>query len=66
MPKSTWPNRITRYAEVPVSNLTANPRNPRRHPSRQLEALRASLRSLGFVAPVIVNERTGYLIDGHA
>lgn len=58
-------NRIVGYGERPASEFLANPFNPRVHPARQRLAVKASLESLGWVAPVIVNSRSGYLIDGH-
>lgn len=61
-----WQNRIVGYKQVPANDLLANPLNARRHPNRQREALRGSLDTLGWVAPVIVNAATGYLLDGHA
>ena len=48
-----------------ASELAANPLNWRKHPQRQREAVQASLRELGWVAAVVENVRTGYLIDGH-
>lgn len=63
---SDWQNRITGYKQVPVNELLANPSNARRHPAKQREALRGSLDTIGWIAPVIVNSRTGYVIDGHA
>jgi hypothetical protein len=57
---------IVGYRLVPPDQLLANPANPRRHPNAQREALRASLRALGWIAPVVQNVRTGNLIDGHA
>lgn len=62
----SWQNRIIGYKQVPVSDLLANPDNARRHPPNQRDALRGSLDTLGWVAPVLLNIRTGYLIDGHA
>jgi DNA modification methylase len=45
--------------------LLANPRNYRTHPKAQREALREVLDRVGYVAQVIVNRRTGHLVDGH-
>ena len=59
-------NRIKRLDYIPANQLLANPNNPRRHPGKQREALRGSLETLGYYDAVIMNERTGYLIDGHA
>jgi hypothetical protein len=47
-------------------DLLANPANARRHPGPQREALRDSLGALGWIAPIIVNDTTGYVVDGHA
>lgn len=59
-------NRIIGHAEVDPNQLLANPLNFRRHPGRQMDALRGSLKELGWIKTVIVNQRTGYVIDGHA
>jgi hypothetical protein len=61
-----WQDRIIGFSRVPASDFLANPSNPRRHPIRQREALRGSLDTLGWVAPVLVNKRTNFLLDGHA
>lgn len=58
-------NRITRTAEVEASTLTANPLNWRDHPAAQAQALATVLEQLGWIKRVIVNERTGRIIDGH-
>lgn len=60
-----WQNRITRYGEQAADQFLANPLNPRRHPQPQRDAVKGSLDTLGWIAPVIVNKRTGYMIDGH-
>lgn len=64
--KTAWQNRITRYGEEAPDQLLANPRNFRTHPATQTDALAGVLREVGLVQNVIVNERTGYVIDGHA
>lgn len=64
--RPAWKNRIVRSAEVAPAELTANPRNWRTHPKRQVDALEGALREVGWVQQVIVNERTGRLVDGHA
>lgn len=60
-----WMNRIVRYGVMAADQFTANPRNPRRHPQAQRDAVKGSLDTLGFIAPVIINRVSGYLIDGH-
>lgn len=59
-------NRIIGLEYMPANQLLANPLNARRHPAKQREALRGSLDTLGYYDAVIMNQRTGYLIDGHA
>lgn len=51
---------------VPPGDLLANPLNFRRHPGEQLDVVRGSMRSLGWLKPVIVNRTTGHVLDGHA
>jgi DNA modification methylase len=58
--------QIVDWAMVPVDQLLANPKNYRRHPNKQRDALRGSLRELGIIDRVLVNKRTGYVLDGHA
>lgn len=60
-----WDKRITRTADVSPTDLIANPLNYRRHPPAQRAALRDMLDSVGWVQHVIVNERSGNLVDGH-
>lgn len=60
-----WQNRIVGYTTKRADQLTGNPRNPRRHPQKQRNAVKGSLDTLGWIAPVLENVRTGYLIDGH-
>lgn len=62
---SSFANRIVGYTTKRASELTANPLNWRKHPMHQREAVNASLKELGWVAAVIENVNTGYLIDGH-
>jgi hypothetical protein len=61
-----WASRIVGHAEVPPVSLTANPRNWRKHPDAQRKALAGALSEVGWVAQIIVNKRTGHVVDGHA
>ena len=56
---------IVEYGTKPADQFQANPRNPRRHPQRQRDAVHDSLERVGWIAPVIENRRTGNLLDGH-
>jgi len=59
-------NRITGEGVEAPENLLANPANWRTHPKGQKDALRGVLNEVGFVQRVIVNQRTGFVVDGHA
>lgn len=61
----TWQNRIVGSGEEAPDQLLANPVNWRVHPRHQQEALAGVLDEVGWVQQVIVNQRTGHLIDGH-
>lgn len=58
-------NRIVGHDTVPAETLKANPLNWRDHPERQAIALNQALDTLGWVKRVLVNKRTGLIIDGH-
>lgn len=62
---SRWRNRITRSGTLKVAEALANPLNFRLHPPSQRNALATSLSKVGWVQQVVVNERSGHLIDGH-
>jgi DNA modification methylase len=60
-----WRNRITGSGKLKVADALENPLNFRNHPPVQRDALAASLDSVGWVQQVVVNTKTGNLIDGH-
>ena len=60
-----WRSRITGSGTEDARALVANPRNWRRHPKHQADALTGLLDQVGWVQQVIVNSRTGLLVDGH-
>jgi ParB-like chromosome segregation protein Spo0J len=61
-----WRNRIVGSGTEAPERLAANPANWRVHPRHQRDALAGSLDTVGWVAQVLVNRRTGYVVDGHA
>lgn len=65
MAKPEWRNRIIASGQEAPDQLLANPFNARIHPKPQQDALSGVLNSVGWIAPVIVNQRTGHVIDGH-
>lgn len=60
-----WRNRITRYGEERPDQLLAHPLNWRIHGQAQQSALTGVLDSVGLVQNIIVNERSGHVLDGH-
>lgn len=62
---SRFRNRIVRYREVDPNDLVANPLNWRIHSATQQLAMTGSLVEVGWIAPVITQDGTDYVIDGH-
>ena len=61
-----WDNRIVEYdPAVPLDQLLAHPRNPKIHPRAQTDALKGILGEVGWLTGLIVNVRTGHMLDGH-
>jgi len=60
-----WANRILGHGEESPDNLLAHPANWRIHSKAQQEALGTVLESVGLVQSVIVNQRRGFVVDGH-
>ena len=58
-------NRIVGSGTLAPEKLLANPLNWRGHPRRQEEAVEGALEEVGWVQDVIVNRRSGRMIDGH-
>jgi DNA modification methylase len=63
---SAFRNRIVGEGEEAPDQLLANPLNWRVHPKEQQDALEGLLKQVGWVQRVIVNKRTGHVVDGHA
>jgi DNA modification methylase len=59
MPRSAQGLRIE---YMPLGKLARAPRNPKAH---DLGTLQQSLGRFGYVAPVLIDERTGHLVAGH-
>lgn len=58
-------NRIVGQGEEDPTQLIANPRNFRIHPHGQEVGLEGVLQVVGWVARVMVNRRTGFVVNGH-
>lgn len=50
---------------VPIEKLVEHPRNPNRHPDKQLELLAKVIQVQGFRRPIVVSNRSGFVIVGH-
>jgi ParB-like chromosome segregation protein Spo0J len=48
-----------------VTSLIANPRNPNRHPDKQIAMLAKIIRHQGWRAPITVSNRSGFVVTGH-
>lgn len=64
-PPAPWRNRIVGTGEEAPGDLIPNERNWRIHPAAQQGALASVLDDVGWVGQVLVNRRTGHLVDGH-
>ncbi len=60
--KAVPARRGLRVEYVPLGELEAWPRNPKRHDAA---GIAGSIRRFGFTLPVVVDERTGRLVAGH-
>lgn len=60
-----WRSRIAGHGEARPTDLVPNARNWRTHPAAQRAALGGVLDDVGRVQQVVVNRRTGHLVDGH-
>ena len=62
---STWESRITRHGHAVVKEVVDNPRNWRVHDDYQKGVLSDIIEQVGVISQVVINERTGFLVDGH-
>lgn len=62
---ASWKNRIVGHGEEVPDQILANPLNWRSHPALQQDAMLEVLDTVGLVQSVVVNKRTGHLVDGH-
>lgn len=65
MTENRWQNRIIGHGEEDPAQLLGHPLNARIHPLAQQKAVTSLLDTVGWVAEVIVNQRTGFIVDGH-
>ena len=60
-----WRSRIVGQGEEAPSSIVPNDRNWRSHPKAQQQAMAGVLDQVGWVSSILVNRRTGRLVDGH-
>lgn len=66
LPEKPGPRlRIIGHSIVPAKTLIANPLNFRTHPETQKAAVGEAIDTLGWIDEVLVNQRTGHIINGH-
>jgi ParB-like chromosome segregation protein Spo0J len=59
-------NRIVGRGEEPPDQLLANPANAWKiHPEEQQDEVEKVMEQVGWVREILVNKRTGYVVDGH-
>lgn len=62
--KINWRSRIVGLGKIRADQVAKHPNNPRTHPQKQRDAVAASFDVLGQIAPIVINKRNGYLVDG--
>lgn len=50
---------------VPIEQIIPNPKNTNKHPPEQLERLKKIVEFQGFREPLVVSNRSGFLVCGH-
>lgn len=50
---------------VDAAELVPNPRNPNSHPTAQIELLAKIIKLQGWRAPIVVSNRSGFVVAGH-
>jgi len=74
-PKQTTKRPATKISDTPVycrydaavdiEKITPHPRNPNRHPDEQIALLAKIIRAQGWRNPIVVSNRSGFVIKGH-
>jgi ParB-like chromosome segregation protein Spo0J len=50
---------------IDPTSLIPNPRNPNKHPDKQIELLAKIITAQGWRAPITVSKRSGFVVRGH-
>jgi len=63
---ATIPVHCAHESMADITDLRPNPRNPNKHGDEQVALLAKNIRALGWRHPVIVSNRSGLVVAGHA
>ena len=50
---------------VPIENVIENPRNPNKHPDKQIKMLAKIIDFQGQRSPIVISNRSGFIVKGH-
>jgi hypothetical protein len=50
---------------VDIDLLVPNPKNPNKHPQRQIELLAKIMKHQGWRSPIVISNRSGFITKGH-
>ncbi len=56
----------SRTKDVPTDSLKPHPKNPNQHKADQVTLLAKIIEAQGFRNPIVVSERSGFIVAGHA
>ncbi len=48
-----------------IVNIIPNPRNPNKHPDKQVALLAKIIRGNGWRSPIVISKRSGFVVKGH-
>lgn len=51
---------------VDISTLKPNPKNPNKHPAKQIQLLSKIIQYQGQRSPIVVSKKSGFIVKGHA
>ena len=54
------------HAEIrDIADIIPNPRNPNKHPDKQIALLAKIIRGNGWRSPIVISKRSGFVVKGH-
>lgn len=64
--KDSLPVYCAHREMIDPTTLVPHPRNPNRHPAKQIELLAKIIAGNGWRAPIVLSNRSGFIVRGHA